>query len=398
VANVLEGSVRTAGDKVRITAQLIRASDSSHVWSQTYDREMTDVFKVQDEIASAVVGQLKVTLLGAAPTVHATDPKAYALFLRGREVGRQYNAAAFEQALGLLREALAIDPTYAPAWTQISMVHVGQIDLGLLAPANGIAESHEVLKQAIAHDPAYAPAYAQLALIEGVLERNYSQAAQDLGRALTLDPTNSDIIGAASIFARRLGRMALAITLAQRQVAQDPVNPDGFDSLALAYRYNGQLDKCLEAYRTVLSLTPDTGWTHAAIGSVLLEQGRPEAALAEFQKEPVEEYRLSGSSAAYYLMGRRPEADAMLAELLQKFGDTRPYIIAMVLATRGDKDRAFAMLEKSGELNELDLGAIPVVSAFDTLHDDPRWLPLLRKLGLAPEQLDSIKFDVTVPQ
>src|SRR5262245_31874786 len=120
VANVLEGSVRKSGDTVRITAQLIRASDSSHLWSQAYDRQMTDVFKVQDEIAAAVVEQLKVRLLGAAPKRPVTDPDTYTLFLQGREVARQYNREAFEQAIAIYKQALTIDPSYAPAWSGLA--------------------------------------------------------------------------------------------------------------------------------------------------------------------------------------------------------------------------------------------------------------------------------------
>ncbi|MBK6348462.1 MAG: hypothetical protein V9E93_12690 [Steroidobacteraceae bacterium] len=120
VAHVLEGGVRKSGDTLRITAQLIRAADSSHLWSQSYDRPMTDVFKVQDEIAAAVVDQLKIQLLGAAPNAKATDPKAYALFLQAREIGRHHTAAAFEQSIALFQQALALDPAYAAAWVGLA--------------------------------------------------------------------------------------------------------------------------------------------------------------------------------------------------------------------------------------------------------------------------------------
>ena len=116
VANVLEGSVRKSGDTLRITAQLVRASDSSHLWSQTYDRQMTDVFKVQDEIAAAVVDELKIKLLGDAPKTRATDPQAYELFLKARAIGSQYTAAAFEQSISLYQQALALDPGYTESW------------------------------------------------------------------------------------------------------------------------------------------------------------------------------------------------------------------------------------------------------------------------------------------
>ena len=120
MANVLEGSVRKSGNAVRITAQLIRAAEGYHLWSQTYDRKLDDIFKIQDEIAAEVVKQLKVTLLGAAPKARTTDPEAYALYLQARELGRQNNAEAFKKSDALYRQVLAIDPRYAPAWERLA--------------------------------------------------------------------------------------------------------------------------------------------------------------------------------------------------------------------------------------------------------------------------------------
>jgi TolB-like protein/Tfp pilus assembly protein PilF len=398
VANVLEGSVRKSGDKLRITAQLIRASDSSHIWSQTYDRTMTDVFTVQDEIAAAVVDQLKVTLLGNAPKARVTDPKAYALFLQAREVGRQYSSAALEQAIGLFKQALMIDPSYAPAWTDLAAAYFGQMDLGLIRMDQGLELGREAIRTALEHDPSYAKAYAIEALFEGIIERDYAAAAGHLEQALALDPTNPDILDIASAVARRLGRMELAIALGEYGVARDPVNVNCYDELGLAYRYSGQLDKSIAAYRKLLSLAPDAGWDRTALGDVLLDKGDAEGALAEFQKEPIEVYRLGGLTRAYLALGRKAESDAAFAELKLKYPDEKPFSMATVLAYRGDVDGAFATLEKAAKVNDIDLGALAVYPTFAPLHKDPRWLPLLRKLGQAPEQLAAIKFDVSVPK
>ena len=165
VANVLEGSVRKSGDTLRITAQLVRASDSSHLWSQTYDRQMTDVFKVQDEIAAAVVEELKIKLLGATPKAKTTDPRAYALFLKAREISRQYTAGALEQSIALYKESLAIDPLYAPAWDGLAIVYETQVDTDLRLADEGIRLALEATTQALALDPNYAPSHASLAWI-----------------------------------------------------------------------------------------------------------------------------------------------------------------------------------------------------------------------------------------
>jgi TolB-like protein len=398
VANVLEGSVRTSGDKVRITAQLVRASDSSHLWSETYDRQLTDVFAVQDEIAAAVVEQLKGTLLGAAPKATVTDPKAYGLFLQALQLSRQYSAGAFEQAVGLLKQALAIDPTYAPAWTFLAYIYFEQMDLGVLTIERGLPLGRDAANMALAHDPSFALAYASLAVFDAMIARDYAAAARHLEQGLALDPANVNIIGAAATVARRLGRLDLAVALAEYQVARDPLNGEGYDALALAYRYKGQLDKSIAAYRKFLALAPDAGWGRAALGQVLLQKGDADAALVEFQREPIEVYRLGGLAMAYQALGRRAESDAAFAEMMRKYPETKPFFTAVVMTYRGDVDGAFEMLEKAARMRDIDAGATAIYPTLAPLHEDPRWLPLLRSMGLAPEQLAAIKFDISVPK
>ncbi len=398
VANVLEGSVRTSGDKVRITAQLIRASDSSHLWSETYDRELNDVFAVQDEIAAAVVAQLKVTLLGAAPTARKTDPKAYALYMQGRELERQASTQSLEQAVALLGQAVAIDPSYAPAWVQLAESYFMQVDLGVLTPAQGLELSHDALGKALAADPASASAYAGMALWETIVERKYDLAARHVEQALALDPTNLEAIDMAAVVARRLGRLDLAIALGEYLVVRDPVNPANHDDLALAYGYSGQIDKAIAARHTVLSLSPDAGWQHAALGDLLLQKGDANAALAEFQKEPIECFRLTHLVKAYHALGRKADSDATRTEMMQKCADKKPFNVAASLAYLGDVDGAFAMLEKAAQVQDTDLGAVAIFPAFAGMHKDPRWLPLMRRLGMAPEQLAAVKLDVKVPR
>src|SRR5215831_16931581 len=162
VANVLEGSVRRSGEQLRITAQLIRAAEGYHLWSETYDRKMDDIFKIQDEIAGEVVKELKVKLLGAAPKVRTTDPKAYALYLQARELGRQFNSETYAKSDALLRQVLEIDPHYAPAWDGLSSNFINKVGNGLLSNAEGFARAREAEEKALTIDPDYAPAHGGL--------------------------------------------------------------------------------------------------------------------------------------------------------------------------------------------------------------------------------------------
>jgi TolB-like protein/tetratricopeptide (TPR) repeat protein len=398
VDHVLEGSVRKSGDTLRITAQLVRASDSSRLWSQTYDRQMADVFKVQDEIAAAVVTQLRIKLLGSAPQVRQTDPKAYALFLQGREVMRQYNAEAIEESIALYRRALAIDPRFAPAWTELAAAYFAQVDLGLLTTDQGLPMAREAINQALANDPTYAAAYARLAILDGVIEGDLAAAARHVEQGLARDPANLDLISSAGRIAGGLGRSDQAIALVEYLVARDPVNVMGHDGLGHAYRAAGRLDDALAQFRTVLKLSPGFGSEHYFLGEVLLLKGDAKAALAEIQQEPVESYRRLGLSMANHALGRKAESDAALDEVIRKHEQTMAFNIAYALAWRGEADRAFEWLDKADKYRDLGLGLIARHPMLVSLHSDSRWLPLLRRLGRAPEQLAAIKFDVTVPR
>ncbi len=399
VAHVLEGSVRRSGDTLRITAQLVRASDSSRLWSQTYERPMTDVFKVQDEIAAAVVTQLQVKLLDVVPRAQVTDPRAFVLFLQARQMMRQGTVvAADKSAMALLKEALALDPGYAAAWTSLAVIYANSAGDGEDTYAENLRLSRAAIGKALAIDPQYAPAYALLGAIAVFQDRDLAAAATLIERAFSLAPTDPDVIVAAAILARRLVRLDLAIALGEYAIARDPTNPGAHIHLSLVYRYAGRLDDAIGELRTALELAPDIPEAHGWVGQILLQRGEATAALAEILQEPDDFARLSALPMAYWALGRRKESDAALDELINRYGTLTPSAVATVLAFRGEADRAFEWLEKAARQRDTGLGSIPVYPMLANIHPDPRWLPFLRKVGMAPEQLAAIKFDVKVPQ
>ena len=398
VAHVLEGSVRKSGDKIRITAQLIRAADSTHLWSETYDRKMTDVFAVQDEIAAAVVGQLKIKLLGGAPKTRPTDPRAYALFLQARQIARQYTEVALEQSIALYKQAIAIDSSYAAAWVGLASVYEGQVDTDLRHPDEGMRAAREALDKALAIEPSFAAAHASLGWIAIFYDRDLVAAAGHLEHALALEPASPDILGVAAVLARRLGRLDQAIAIGEYLVALDPANPDWHGDLAFAYRFAGRLDEAIAESRTVLSLSPDYIWRRRVIGEIMLQKGDAHAALLEMQQESDEQARMTGLAMVYHALGRKAESDATLADAIEKYDKTSAHPIAVVLAFRGENDRAFEWLNEAVQNNDPDLGATALQPMLARLHSDSRWLPFLRKNGMAPEQLAAIKFNVTLPK
>ncbi len=356
VANVLEGSVRKSGDQVRITAQLIRAAEGYHLWSETYDRKLDDIFKIQDEIAGEVVKQLKVTLLGAPPTVRETDPKAYALFLQARQVSRQATPEAYTQSDSLLKQALEIDPRYAPAWHGVASNFINKASFGLMPASEGYARAREADEKALAIDPNYALAHADLGYI-AMVNNDLVTAAKHYERALALDPTDPVVLGNSALFLQSLGRLQEALALEEALVRRDPVNVTVLGSLASDQRYARQLDAAIASGRTALSLSPDRIGQHSEICNAMLLKGDGRGALAELEQENSEIYRLIGLPMAYHALGRKTESDAALATLIAKFEKDASCNIACVYAFRGDADKAFEWLDKAVQYQDPGLSS-----------------------------------------
>jgi len=397
VAHLLEGSVRKAGNRVRITAQLIHAADGYHLWSQTWDRTLDDIFAVQDEIAAAVVAQLKVTLLGGAPKKKTFDPAAYALFLQARELSRHDTASGYEQAIALHKRALEIDPKLALAWDGLAYCYFFQVTNDLRSNEEGDRLVREAVGNALAIDPTLAVSHAKLGTVAMTYDNDAAAAARHYEHALALEPTNTDIMADAINLARGLGRLDLAVVLAEYVVEHDPISSLGHARLGSAYFRVGRHDEAIASMRTALRLSPGRGQTHYAISHVLLAKGDPNAALAEIKLEPGESWRLDGLAIVHHALGQKAESDAALAELIRKSEIEAAWNIAYVIAYRGETDLAFEWLEKAIFYKDPGLSDTAVQWQFKSLHQDPRWLPFLRKIGRAPEQLAAIKFDIKLP-
>jgi TolB-like protein/Tfp pilus assembly protein PilF len=396
VAHILEGSVRTAGDQIRITAQLIKAEDGYHMWSETYDRKLENVFAIQDEIAAEVVNQLKVTLLGEVPTVNQTDPQAYALFLRGKQLTRQYTPESIVQANELYEQALAIDPGYAVAWTELARNYINQGGNGLVPLEQALPLARTAVNKALAIDPDLGEPHASMGWLAMSYDNDLATAARHFERAFNLEPTNPDIIRNISWLVHLLGRLDEAILLSEYVTVHDPLNIQGLTQLGGLYQSGGRLDEALESYEIAFSLAPERIGAHYFLGATLLLKGQAEEALAAFSRERDDEYRVKGSALALYTLGRVSEYEAARAELEERWGERWPSDIAEAYAWAGDPDSAFAWLEKELEVTG-NLNAVAQDPFLLSLHDDPRWLPLLEKAGMSPEQLDAIEFNVTLP-
>jgi TolB-like protein len=397
VAHILEGSVRKSGNRVRITAQLIEARSDTHLWSETYERTLDDVFAIQDEISATVVEQLKITLLGEVPHARHTDPQAYALYLQARHLGRQFTADSLRQSSALYRQALAIDEDYAAAWDGLANNYIGQASDGLLPPDEAFPQARAALAKALAADPNYAPAYSHLGWVSMIADNDLAAAAGYLGRALDLNPTDTDIIGNAGSLLFFLGRLEQAIAFNEYANARDPVDSIGRANLGYMLLADRRWDEAIAAYESALQLSPDYLGAYFHMGVAQLLKGDAVAALASMQREKYEVYRLLGLAMAYHALADTAASDAAVAELVGRFEREWAYNIAFVLAYRNEKDRAFAWLEKAVAHRDTGLAEVVAQPLFDNISDDPRWLPFLESIGKSPAQLDAIEFKVTLP-
>lgn len=397
VAHVLQGSVRKSGGHLRITAQLIDARTDTQLWSETFDRDLGDIFTIQEEIAAAVVEQLKLQLLGGAPRVAAVDPQAYTLLLQARHFGNLGSADGYAETIRLLEQALAIDPDYAAAWVALSTTYANQAGSGVRPRDEGFALAQDAAERALAIDPQLASAHSRLGWIAMAYHNDLVAAAERLSRALELDPLNLGTIASSATLLRNLDRLEQATALLEYIRERDPVVPAVHYNLGYYYLAMGRWDDAIASYRSALRLSPGRMGAHHFIGVALLYKSDAMAAMAEFELEPNETLLLLGRVIGHHALGEDRQSDAALAEVIERFGREWAYYIAAALAYRGEADQAFEWLSRSAATNLHGLSGIASNPLFGSIKDDPRWLPFLESAGLAPAQLDAIEFTVAGP-
>ena len=383
VTAILEGTVRKQGKHVRITAQLIKAADGFHLWSETYDQEMDDIFAVQDRIARSVTAALSITLLGkkttARPAQH-TNADAYNAYLLGKYFRGQQSQESKQKAVGYFEQAIKLDPGYAPAWLGLGECRTTQAGAADIAVEEGYRTARAAITQALKLDPNLVEAHAALGEIEMLHDWEWAGADASFQRALALDPRNAEALRDAGSLARMLGRLEEAITLYRRAIEIDPLT--GHRGLGMNLYYAGRQSEAKAAFEKTLEFAPQAEFAHEFLGQVELAQLHPREALAEAEKERHPGYRLVGLALVYHALGRNKESAAKLAELIGKFQADYWYQIAEVYAFRGETDRAFEWLERA--YRERDIGITEMKSdpLLSSLRADPRYTALLKKMRL----------------
>lgn len=382
VANVMEGSVRKAGNTIRVTAQLIRAGDGVHIWSETYDRDLKDVFKVQDEIAQGVVQKLKLTLLPVAAVASArtVNPEAHSLYLQGRYLRDRDTREDLVKANDYFKRALKLDATYAPAWAAMATVATRQVANGYTTLAQGITATREAATKAIALDPKNGEAYAALALAH-MMAHEWTQADATLASARELDPTDSTVLMISAVLARAVGRDEDAMALFRQALEHDPLNLLARRYFARALSFAGRPGEAEAQIRQVLDTNPGQPGAHYDFGRILLARGQLDDAGAAFEAEPNDAWKSFGLPLIYQAQHRAPEANAALAVLVSNSAGAE-FQVAETYAAFGDADQAFKWLDAAAER---DVGVMWLHNdpLFKLLTNDPRYAIALRKMNLA---------------
>jgi adenylate cyclase len=407
VAHLVEGSVRKAGDSVRIAARLTQANTGEEQWSENYTRNLKDVFAVQTEIAQTIVEQLRGQLTGGAanPTTKAEiqaevraaekggtkNVEAHESYLQGRFFINRHSEKETDQARAAYQRAVELDPKFALAWAGLAQTHVWDCNYATEGGQKGfnahLAAAREAVERALALEPDLPDALFARSMIQTNFDYNWKGAAETLRKALALAPQDPALLMQAGNLAAARGEKTQSLEFDGRAVALDPVNAQARAFLASALSATGKQEDARAEYARVIELNPSAPNSHAGAGLTYLLEGKFEEAATAAQKDAADWARLLIVSCARWSQKRVPESDAALAELIANTSETGAYQIAEVYGYRSDKDHAFEWLERARRQRDAGLPGLRADTLLPNLHDDPRWDAFLRTMGLADDQL-----------
>jgi serine/threonine-protein kinase len=391
VKTVLEGSVQKAGNRLRVTAELVNAEDGYHVWSEQYDRVMADVFTIQDEITGAIVDALKIELLADEKTAvtkkHTDDLDAYHLYLKGRYHWNRGNTEAFWKAIDHFDEAIRVDPSYARAYAGLADAYAGLGDAGhsAISPKQAFSSAKRAIEQALEIDDSLADAHSSLAHLK-MHEFEWSAAERGFIQATKLNPNYATAYRFYAFYFVSMGKPNEAITNLERALELDPVSLAINTDLGVVSYFARRYEDATVQYQKVLDMDPTYSRAYVTMGSAYAQMGKHEDAVAAFRKAMAlsgDRSKVAALGRAYGLAGKREKALECVAELraLSEQRYITPYAIALIYASMGETDQALSWLQDAYDQRVSELIFLKVDPFLDKLHTDSRFVDLLEKVG-----------------
>jgi len=386
-AYVLEGSVRRAGDRVRVTAQLIGTHDGVHRWSNSYDRPFGDVLKLQGELAAGVARALDIIVGSDVLYPHdvSTNPEAYDLYLRGLYVSDRFDKEGFEEAANYYQQALDLDPSFAATATGLGWIFIFQAEFGFAPVVETYERARRSLETAIKLDPKSGEAHASLGWVHTAYDWDWEAASAEIKEALRLSPRDATALICAARLSEALGHWDEAVRQLNSVIARDPLDPGLKNMLSGVYARVGRLAEAEATERRVLELSPTYASAPYNLAVILLALGRRDEALRvlkEVQQAQDPADRAQGLVLTYYALGHKADSDAQLATLTREHASDDAFIIAEAHAYRGEIDEAFRWLDRAYAQKDPQLYLVKGDRLLKNLERDPRHKAFLHKMKL----------------
>jgi TolB-like protein/Tfp pilus assembly protein PilF len=388
VGNVLEGSIRVAGDRLRVTARLVDVENGIDLWSESYDRDMKDIFAIQEEIARSIVSQLEPELVSTRTLLVPSgthDPEAYQLYLQGRYFWNKRNGEGLARAIELFEAAIRADSTYALAYTGLADVYGVLRVRGLIPGKETIEKQRVATRKAIDLQPELSEAHTSLANLLFDYDWDWEAAGREFQRAVDLDPRYANARHWYSHYLTAMGRTQESLEQSQAGIAVSPYDGVLRSHLGWHYLFARDYDRGLVELTRALEMEPGVGFHHATLAFAYGMKGRSAEALAEGAKALAsareDAFSMGFVGFIYGRLGQRAEA-LDLARELELRGDQTWYTIALIHAGLGDRDSALTWLERAYEHRSPGLVYLGVDPRLDGLRSDPRFVSLLRRMKL----------------
>jgi TolB-like protein/Flp pilus assembly protein TadD len=391
---IVEGSVQRSGNRVRVTAQLVRATDDRHLWAETYERDFRDILALQDDVASAIAKQVESRLGGPQPQplakAQTISPEGYETYLKANYYLDQFD---LQKSIEYYNEAIKLDPEYAPTYAHVALAYSFMAFFGAVSPREGWGKVKEAATLAVEKDDRLPEGHGALGLAKLHYDWDFAGAEREFKRALELNPNDADIRHDYAHYLMAMGRTVESEAESKRAVELDPMG-DALNSCLCWHSFAAHdYDQSVRLAEKFLTSQPDDSWELSILGWDYEQERMPEQAVAKFKRAvevtkdtPFNSFYLAALGHAYALAGNRPEAGHVMQTLLDrgKKSYVSPFDLALIHAALGEKDEAFALLDKAIAERSTFLVYTKWEPRLDPLRSDPRFKQVLTQIGLPP--------------